>query len=98
VLVKNYFAGNTVGEAYLKSVAWPAQGVLVGDPMARPFGTKATLVNGNLRITTTSLEPGTTHRLYAAPSSTGIHAGRDGFRAEESIRNDQRRKNELAGL
>jgi len=71
VLVKNYFAGNTVGEAYLKSVAWPAQGVLVGDPMARPFGTKATLVNGNLRITTTSLEPGATYRLYAASSNTG---------------------------
>jgi hypothetical protein len=39
VLVKNYFLGNTAVEAYLKSVQWPAQGVFVGDPLARPFGT-----------------------------------------------------------
>ena len=71
VLVKNYFIGNTVVEAYLKSVQWPSQGVLVGDPLARPFGTKATLVNGNLSVTTTSLEPGITYALYSAPTNNG---------------------------
>jgi uncharacterized protein (TIGR03790 family) len=71
VLVKNYFLGNTAVEAYLKSVQWPAQGVFVGDPLARPFGTKAALQNGILNITTTSLEPGVTYALYSAPSSAG---------------------------
>jgi uncharacterized protein (TIGR03790 family) len=71
VLVKNYFLGNTAVEAYLKSVQWPSQGVFVGDPLARPFGTKATLVNDALNITTTSLEPGVPYALYSAPSNAG---------------------------
>jgi uncharacterized protein (TIGR03790 family) len=71
VLVKNYFLGDTAVEAYLKSVLWPAQGVLVGDPLARPFGTKATLKNGTLTVTTTSLEPGVTYALSSAPTRAG---------------------------
>jgi hypothetical protein len=71
ILVKNYFLGNTAVEAYLKSVQWPAQGVFVGDPLARPFGTRATLENGVLNLTTTSLEPGVTYALSSAPSSAG---------------------------
>ena len=71
VLVKNYFLGDTAVEAYLKSVQWPAQGVLVGDPLARPFGTKATLENGTLTVTTTSLEPGVTYVLSSAAARAG---------------------------
>jgi uncharacterized protein (TIGR03790 family) len=71
VLVKHYFLGNTVLEAYLKSVQWPTQGLFVGEPLARPFGTKATLVNGTLTVTTTSLDPGVTYALYSALSKTG---------------------------
>jgi uncharacterized protein (TIGR03790 family) len=71
VLVKNYFVGNTALEAYTKSVRWPSQGVFVGDPLARPFGTRATLVNGNLSIKTSSLVPGLSYNLYSAPSATG---------------------------
>ena len=40
VLVKSYFRGNTALEAYTKSVRQPSQGVFVGDPLARPFGTR----------------------------------------------------------
>jgi hypothetical protein len=71
VLVKNYFVGNTALEAYTKSVRWPSQGVFVGDPLARPFGTQASLVNGNLSIKTSSLVPGLSYNLYSAPSATG---------------------------
>jgi uncharacterized protein (TIGR03790 family) len=71
VLVKNYFVGNTSLEAYTKSVRWPSQGVFVGDPLARPFGTQATLVNELLSIKTSSLEPGLRYNLYSAPSATG---------------------------
>jgi len=74
VLVKNYFVGNTAVEAYMKSVRWPAQGVFVGEPLAKPFGTRATLVNGTLSIKTTSLEPGLRYNLYAAPSAAGPFA------------------------
>ena len=71
VLVKSYFRGNTALEAYTKSVRQPSQGVFVGDPLARPFGTRATLVNGSLNIRTSSLEPGISYNLYSAPSAMG---------------------------
>jgi len=71
VLVKSYFRGNTALEAYTKSVRQPSQGIFVGDPLARPFGTRATLVNGILNIKTSSLEPGINYNLYSAPSATG---------------------------
>lgn len=37
VLLLHYAQGATALEAYWKSVAWPAQGVLVGEPLAAPF-------------------------------------------------------------
>ncbi len=37
LLVKYYLAGNTLIEAYWKSVYWPAQGLFVGEPLAAPF-------------------------------------------------------------
>lgn len=71
VLVKNYFRGNTALEAYTKSVRQPSQGIFVGDPLARPFGTQATLTNGTLAIKTSILEPGINYNLYSAPSPGG---------------------------
>ena len=38
VLLLHYLQGATALEAYWRSVAWPAQGVLVGEPLADPFG------------------------------------------------------------
>ena len=40
VMLPHYFRGETVLEAYWKSVHWPGEGVFVGDPLARPWGTK----------------------------------------------------------
>ncbi|UXY14073.1 TIGR03790 family protein [Chitiniphilus purpureus] len=37
VLLAHYLVGATAVEAYWKSVAWPAQGVFVGDPLAAPY-------------------------------------------------------------
>lgn len=37
VLLKHYVRGDTAIEAYWKSVAWPAQGVFIGDPLAAPY-------------------------------------------------------------
>jgi len=37
VLLLNYVQGSTALEAYWKSVAWPQQGVFVGEPLAAPF-------------------------------------------------------------
>jgi uncharacterized protein (TIGR03790 family) len=38
VLVSRYIKGETLIEAYWKSVAWPGQGLFVGEPLARPWG------------------------------------------------------------
>jgi uncharacterized protein (TIGR03790 family) len=37
VLLLNYLQGATAIEAYWKSVAWPQQGVFIGEPLAAPF-------------------------------------------------------------
>ncbi|HAC90243.1 MAG TPA: TIGR03790 family protein [Planctomycetaceae bacterium] len=37
VLLKHYLTGATAVEAYWKSVAWPAQGLFVGEPLAAPY-------------------------------------------------------------
>jgi len=38
VLMQHYLNGDTLIEAYWKSVAWPGQGIFIGEPLARPFG------------------------------------------------------------
>ena len=38
VLMQHYLAGETLIEAYWKSVAMPGQGVFIGEPLARPYG------------------------------------------------------------
>ena len=37
VLMRHYLLGETVLEAYWKSVAMPGQGLLIGEPLARPY-------------------------------------------------------------
>jgi uncharacterized protein (TIGR03790 family) len=37
VLAKHYLAGDTLIEAYWKSVAMPGQGIFIGEPLAAPF-------------------------------------------------------------
>jgi len=37
VVIAHYARGERLIEAYWKSVAWPGQGVFVGEPLAAPF-------------------------------------------------------------
>lgn len=39
IVMLNYLRGSSLIEAYWKSVAWPGQGIFVGEPLAKPFGT-----------------------------------------------------------
>jgi uncharacterized protein (TIGR03790 family) len=41
VLLRHYVQGNSAIEAYWKSVAWPAQGLFIGEPLAAPYGRRA---------------------------------------------------------
>lgn len=38
IAISRYLNGETLIEAYWKSVAWPGQGVFIGEPLAAPFG------------------------------------------------------------
>jgi uncharacterized protein (TIGR03790 family) len=41
VVTKHYLAGETLLEAYWKSVPMPGQGVFIGDPLVAPFRTQS---------------------------------------------------------
>lgn len=71
ILVNTYFSGNTVVEAYTKSVELPTRGAFVGDPLARPFGTKALLTNNGLSIKTSILKPRFKYALLGGASCSG---------------------------
>jgi uncharacterized protein (TIGR03790 family) len=71
VLVSQYFYGNTALEAYNKSVLVPHQGIFVGEPLARPFGTKADFTDGILSIKTSILKKGIPYSLIAGKSCSG---------------------------
>lgn len=47
VMMQHYLAGETLIEAYWKSVAWPGEGVFVGEPLARPFSKTKVVKNSN---------------------------------------------------
>ena len=41
LLMRRYLSGETLLEAYWKSVAMPGQGLFIGDPLARPYATRS---------------------------------------------------------
>ena len=71
VFLKHYFAGEALIEAYWKSVAWPGEGLFIGEPLATPYGTSWSVAAGTLHIKTTTLVPGTTYRLEQAATEAG---------------------------
>jgi uncharacterized protein (TIGR03790 family) len=91
IAMAHYLQGETLIEAYWKSVAMPGQGIFVGEPLARPFaGVRAESGNGTLRIRARAIEPG----LYAVQRSASNRPvpgnwpvahrlGREGHHAEQ---------------
>ncbi len=78
VAIFHYLRGNTLVEAYWKSVAMPGQGVFIGEPLAQPFrGYTLRKLNGNWMLNSPVLSLGT-YRVLAADSVEGpydiIHA------------------------
>jgi hypothetical protein len=73
VLIPSYFGGATLIEAYWRSVVWPAEGIFIGEPLARPFGTgiHSTYAGDVLTIETTTMIPGQMYRIEAADSPDG---------------------------
>ncbi len=72
VLLDHYYRGETLLEAYWKSVRSPGEGIFVGDPLTRPWGTKANFaVDGMVEIDTTALKPGRSYELQQGTSYSG---------------------------
>jgi uncharacterized protein (TIGR03790 family) len=72
IAVSHYFRGQTLVEAYWKSVRTPGEGLFVGEPLARPWaGAEITFEGGVLVIRTTLLEPGVAYDVQAGPTADG---------------------------
>ena len=71
VMLPHYFRGETVLEAYWKSVSWPGEGLFVGEPLSRPWGSTVDFTNGTLTIHTSTLVPGKTYELRSAGAEAG---------------------------
>ena len=72
VLIPHYLGGNTVVEAYWKSVWMPGEGNFVGEPLARPWGGAQTRYESGLwTITTTNLVPDQRYALEVAATPDG---------------------------
>ena len=51
LLIEHYLRGDTLMEAYWKSVAWPGQGLFVGEPLARPWSqSPSAAIEGNALV------------------------------------------------
>ncbi len=69
---EHYYRGQSVVEAYWKSVHWPGEGVFVGEPLAKPWGRYHLRFEGNtLIIETTSLKPSGEYEVAAADAVGG---------------------------
>lgn len=66
-----YLAGNSLLEAYWKSVQWPGEGIFIGEPLAKPYGGfSAQLDKGTIVLRTQALPPGM-YGLLGADSVVG---------------------------
>lgn len=74
VAIEHYFRGETLVEAYTKSVQWPGQGLFVGDPLARPWDGSTVDYDadtGLLTITTNLMQPGIDYLIQEGPTQDG---------------------------
>lgn len=77
VFVPHYWRGETLIEAYWKSVNWPGEGVFVGEPLARPFAGATIEFDPDtlsLQVRTRQFVPGLTYAVESGPSESGPRA------------------------
>lgn len=81
VVMAHYLGGETLVEAYWKSVQMPGQGVFVGDPLARPFGGVRMAASSAGRVVQTRALPPGNYLLQSSRSSVGPFRSIGVFRA-----------------
>lgn len=71
LVIEHYLRGETLIEAYWKSVAWPGEGLFIGEPLANPYGGYALDIRGHAaKLRTQALFPGR-YRFEAASDPIG---------------------------
>lgn len=71
IVMAHYLQGETLIEAYWKSVQMPGQGIFIGEPLARPFaGIHPDARDGGLSLSARLFAPGR-YTIQAAPSMIG---------------------------
>jgi uncharacterized protein (TIGR03790 family) len=71
VVMAHYLQGETLIEAYWKSVQMPGQGIFIGEPLARPFaGISHQVRDGGMTLSARLLTPGL-YDVQAAPTMMG---------------------------
>lgn len=71
VAMSHYLQGESLIEAYWKSVLMPGQGIFVGEPLARPFsGFTSSYRDGELHVEARVIAPGP-YSVQVAPSMVG---------------------------
>ena len=94
LLMAFYLRGESVIEAYWKSVARPGEGLFIGEPLAAPFRRRQIAFKGDaLEIPASQLRPGV-YRLQTASYPVGPY--RDSGRSLQVT--GDKRKQRLAGL
>jgi uncharacterized protein (TIGR03790 family) len=71
IVIAQYLSGDSLVEAYWKSVLMPGQGVFIGDPLARPFGGMRVLRSASGTVVLTRALPPGNYIVEAATSSIG---------------------------
>ncbi len=66
-----YLVGNSLIEAYWKSVQWPGEGIFIGEPLAKPYGGFDVQTHGSEVVLRTQALPPGTYRLFGANSVVG---------------------------
>ena len=66
-----YLAGNSLIEAYWKSVQWPGEGIFIGEPLAKPYGGFSVYKENDAIILRTQALPPGNYGLFGATSLVG---------------------------
>lgn len=66
-----YLSGNSLIEAYWKSVQWPGEGIFIGEPLAKPYGGFSLHKSKNSIVLRTQALPPGNYALLSARTATG---------------------------
>lgn len=71
VVIPHYFQGESLLEAYWKSVASPQEGLFIGDPLAQPMGVSRAINDRGLVVKLSNLVPHQSYQMVGSDTPNG---------------------------